>query len=165
MSELWLRLSRCGAGHEVAPGGPSGADLRYVKREWARYEAMLGAVNDPTSLEAAVAKRAHKRLAEIAAEVKLTNSGVVELANQVCLQSPHPGCADRCDPKCVISEHARIGIHCNAVPGLQTESPLQWKALSIRVKGALAAHPTPVTCGGSACQYMSRFDATAVSKL
>ena len=57
--------------------------MRFVKREWARYESMLGAISDPTSLEAAVAKRAHKRLAEIAAEVKLSNSGVVELANQV----------------------------------------------------------------------------------
>ena len=86
------RLSWCRAGHEALPGGPSGADMRYVKREWARYEAMLGAVSDPTSLEAAVAKRAHKRLAEIAKEVNLANSGVVELANQVCcrdLQSCH----------------------------------------------------------------------------
>ena len=65
------------------PGAPSGADMRFVKREWARYESMLGAINDPTSLEAAVAKRAHKRLAEIAAEVKLSNTNVVELANQV----------------------------------------------------------------------------------
>ena len=99
----------------MAAGGPSGADLRFVKREWARYEAMLGAVNDPTSLEAAVAKRAHKRLAEIAAEVKLTNSGVVELANQVCLQSLHPWCADHCDPKRVMPEYARFGVHGNAV--------------------------------------------------
>ena len=110
-----LRLCRCGAGHEVAAGGPSGADLRFVKREWARYEAMLGAVNDPTSLEAAVAKRAHKRLAEIAAEVKLTNSGVVELANQVRLQSPHPRCADHCDRMRVMPEHANSGMHGNAV--------------------------------------------------
>ena len=65
------------------PGAPSGADMRFVKREWARYESMLGAINDPTSLEAAVAKRAHKRLAEIAAEVKLSNTNVAELANQV----------------------------------------------------------------------------------
>ena len=71
------------AGPEVMPGAPSGADMRFVKREWARYESMLGAINDPTSLEAAVAKRAHKRLAEIAAEVKLSNTNVVELANQV----------------------------------------------------------------------------------
>ena len=100
----------------MAAGGPSGADLRYVKREWARYEAMLGAVNDPTSLEAAVAKRAHKRLGEIAAEVKLTNSGVVELANQVCLQSPHPWCADQYDPMCVKSERAHAyGLYGNAV--------------------------------------------------
>ena len=109
-----LRLSRCGAGHEVAAGGPSGADLRYVKREWARYEAMLGAVNDPTSLEAAVAKRAHKRLAEIAAEVKLTNSGVVELANQVCLQSPHPGFADLCDPS-QVSFQRMLAVVCTAM--------------------------------------------------
>lgn len=78
---------RC-TGHEVVP---SGADTRFVKREWARYEAMLGAIGDPASLEAAVAKRAHKRLAEIAAEVKLSNSGVVELANQVwvLIMLPH----------------------------------------------------------------------------
>lgn len=67
----------------MVPGAPSGADMRFVKREWARYESMLGAINDPTSLEAAVAKRAHKRLAEIAAEVKLSTTNVVELANQV----------------------------------------------------------------------------------
>ena len=73
-------------------GGPNGADIRFVKREWARYEAMLGAIGDPTSLEAAVAKRAHKRLAEIAAEVKLSGSGVVELANQVRRSSADTQC-------------------------------------------------------------------------
>ena len=78
------------AGHDVVVGGPSGADMRFVKREWARYEAMLGAIGDPTSLEAAVTKRAHKRLAEIAAEVKLSSSGVVELANQVLSQDTYP---------------------------------------------------------------------------
>lgn len=126
--------------------------MRYVKREWARYEAMLGAVSDPTSLEAAVAKRAHKRLAEIAKEVNLTNSGVVELANQVCprenaaqplaekgndwLQSRHSRAADS-KSRCHISEHARSGL-CGSVVAhhldLRQRHPQQrqalWQALS-----------------------------------
>jgi hypothetical protein len=56
-----------------------------VKREWARYESMLGAIADSTSPESLVAKRAAKRLAEIAADLKLSNTGVLELANQARL--------------------------------------------------------------------------------
>ncbi len=80
------------AGHEGGGGGGSAggahaggggsAEARAMKREWARYEAMLAAIQDPASPEALVARRAHRRLADIAAELKLGASGVVELANQ-----------------------------------------------------------------------------------
>ena len=71
-------------GHETptaANGG--GAEARLMKREWARYENALGAIGESGSAESSVAKRAHKRLAEIASELKLSHTGVVELANQV----------------------------------------------------------------------------------
>ncbi len=61
-----------------------------MKREWARYEAMLGAINDPSTPESYVAKRAHKRLAQLAADLKLSTLGVVELANQVHHRFIHP---------------------------------------------------------------------------
>ncbi len=62
--------------------GAGGAEARGMKREWARYEATLAAIADPASPEALVARRAHKRLADIGAELKLAAAGVVELANQ-----------------------------------------------------------------------------------
>ena len=61
-----------------------------MKREWGRYEAMLGAINDPSTPESYVAKRAHKRLAQLAADLKLSTLGVVELANQVSHCFLHP---------------------------------------------------------------------------
>ena len=76
--------ARVWAVHEPGAGlHAGGAEARGMNREWARYEAMLAAIQDPSSPEAVVARRAHRRLADIASELKLAGTGVVELANQV----------------------------------------------------------------------------------
>jgi len=68
-----------------------GAEARVMKLEWGRYESVLGAINDAATPESTVAKRAHKRLAHIAQDLKLASAGVVELANQVPTQLVHHG--------------------------------------------------------------------------
>lgn len=77
-------------GMETPTAVVGGAEARLMKREWARYEGMLGAIGDPSTPESYVAKRAHKRLAQLSADLKLSSMGVVELANQVSTRPLSP---------------------------------------------------------------------------
>ena len=80
--QLSLLHSACVATNYAALDGRGGsAEEVALRREWARHEAVMTAIAEPSSQESLIAARASERITAICRELGLDDS-VIELAHQ-----------------------------------------------------------------------------------